>query len=280
LTRIVADENHVTLHTALMQGAKLLEEAGVDAPRLTAEVLLGYATHVDRTYFYAHPEQELREVEWIHFGRYLHERMRGKPTQYITHRQEFYGREFAVSPAVLIPRPETEHLVEAALPLVRGVVVDVGSGSGAIGITLALECKSLVIAADISSEALAVTVENARALGAAIAPLRSDLLTAFADDSVDLVVSNPPYVAESVRESIQKEVRDWEPGLALFGGADGLEVYRRLIPEAWRVLRTGGHLVLELGFDSLPEVEKLLGVPVTVHKDLAGIARVLVCQKA
>jgi release factor glutamine methyltransferase len=280
LTRIVADENHVTLHTALMQGAKLLEEAGVDAPRLTAEVLLGYATHVDRTYFYAHPEQELREVEWIHFGRYLHERMRGKPTQYITHRQEFYGREFAVSPAVLIPRPETEHLVEAALPLVRGVVVDVGSGSGAIGITLALECKSLVIAADISSEALAVTVENARALGAAIAPLRSDLLTAFADDSVDLVVSNPPYVPESVRESIQKEVRDWEPGLALFGGADGLEVYRRLIPEAWRVLRTGGHLVLELGFDSLPEVEKLLGVPVTVHKDLAGIARVLVCQKA
>jgi release factor glutamine methyltransferase len=112
-----------------------------------------------------------------------------------------------------------------------------------------------------------------------VAPVRCDLLTAFADDSVDLVVSNPPYVAESMRESMQREVRDWEPGLALFGGGDGLEVYRRLIPEAWRVLRLGGHLVLELGFDSLPEVERRLPVPVTVHKDLAGIARVLVCQK-
>jgi release factor glutamine methyltransferase len=269
----------VTLHTALLQGAKLLEDAGVDAPRMTAEVLLGYAVHVDRTYFYAHPEQELREVEWIHFGRYLHERMRGKPTQYITHRQEFYGREFVVSPAVLIPRPETEHLIEAALPLVGGVVVDVGSGSGAIAITLALECNSRVIAADLSGDALGVTMDNAVRLGAEISPVQSDLLTAFADDSVDLVVSNPPYVAESVRESMQREVRDWEPGLALFGGADGLEVYRRLIPEAWRVLRHGAHLVLELGFDSLLGVERLLGVPVTVHRDLAGIARVLICQK-
>jgi release factor glutamine methyltransferase len=270
----------VTMHTALTQGTRLLEDAGVDAPRLTAEVLLGYAVHVDRGYFYAHPEQELREVEWIHFGRYLHERMRGKPTQYITHRQEFYGREFVVSPAVLIPRPETEHLVEAAVPLVRGVVVDVGSGSGAIAITLALECKSRIVAADVSSEALQITVENAHVFGAAIAPVQCDLLAAFADASVDLVVSNPPYVAETARESMQREVRDWEPALALFGGADGRELYRRLIPESWRVLRPGGHLALELGFDSLPEVEKLVNVPVTVHKDLAGIARVLVCQKA
>ena len=270
----------MTLHTALMQGTKLLEDAGVDAPRLTAEVLLGYAVHMDRTYFYAHPEQELREVEWIHFGRYLHERMRGKPTQYITHRQEFYGREFAVSPAVLIPRPETEHLIEAALPLVRGVVVDVGSGSGAIAITLGLERKSRIIAADLSDDALRVTMDNAVRLGAAISPVQCDLLTAFSDESVDLVISNPPYVAESARESMQREVRDWEPGLALFGGADGLAVYRRLVPEAWRVLGPGGHLVLELGFDSLPEVERLLPVPVTIHKDLAGIARVLVCQKA
>jgi release factor glutamine methyltransferase len=270
----------VTLHTALLQGAKLLEDAGVDAPRLTAEVLLGFAVHVDRSYFYAHPEQELREVEWIHYGRYLHERMRGKPTQYITHRQEFYGREFTVSPAVLIPRPETEHLVEAALPLVRGMVVDVGSGSGAIAITLSLECKLPVIAADLSGDALRVTMDNASRLGAEILPLRCDLLTAFADGSVDLVVSNPPYVAENVRETMQREVRDWEPAMALFGGRDGLDVYRRLIPEAWRVLRAGGHLALELGFDSLPEVEKLIEGPISVHRDLAGIARVLVCQKA
>ena len=269
----------MTLHTALMQGTKLLEDAGVDAPRLTAEVLLGHAVHVDRAYFYAHPEQKLREVEWIHYGRYLHERMRGKPTQYITRRQEFYGREFVVSPAVLIPRPETEHLVEAALPLVHGVVVDVGSGSGAIAVTLALETGSHVFAADISLEALRITLENAERLCASVSPLQCDLLAAFADGSVDLVVSNPPYVAENVRESMQREVHDWEPALALFGGPDGLEVYRRLIPEAWRVLRPGGHLALELGFDSLPEVEKLVPVPVTIHKDLAGIPRVLVCRK-
>jgi release factor glutamine methyltransferase len=269
----------VTLHTALLQGARLLEEAEVSAARMTAEVLLCHAVHVERSYLYAHPEQELREVEWIHYGRYLHERMKGKPTQYITEKQEFYGREFFVSPAVLIPRPETEHLVEAALPLVRGVVVDVGSGSGAIAVTLALEAKWRVMAADVSREALLVTGENAGRLGADVCLVQGDLLGAFRDASVDLVVSNPPYVAEEARESLQREIRDWEPGLALFGGASGFEVYRRLIPEAWRVLRTGGHLVMELGFDSLPEVARLLPVLGSVHQDLAGIARVIVCQK-
>ena len=270
----------MTLQTALLQGTKLLGDAGVEAPRLTAEVLLGHAVHVERVYLYAHPEQELREVEWIHYGRYLHERMQGKPTQYITRRQEFYGREFVVSPAVLIPRPETEHLVEAALPLVRGVVVDVGSGSGALAVTLALEAQHTVIAVDLSSDALRVTRENALRLGASVMPVLCDLLTGFADASVDLVVSNPPYVAEKVREGMQREVRDWEPRLALFGGADGLEIYRRLIPEAWRVLRPEGHLAMELGFDSLPEVTRMVPGEVTVHKDLAGIARVIVCQKA
>jgi release factor glutamine methyltransferase len=270
----------VTLQTALLQGAKLLEDAGVEAPRLTAEVLLGHAVHVERVYLYAHPEQELRDVEWIHYGRYLHERMQGKPTQYITKRQEFYGREFLVSPAVLIPRPETEHLVEAALPLVRGVVVDVGSGSGALAVTLALEARHSVIAVDVSADALRVTQENTSKLGAAVIPVLCDLLTGFADLSVDLVVSNPPYVAEKSREGMQREVRDWEPRLALFGGADGLEIYRRLIPEAWRVLRPGGHLAMELGFDSLADVQRMVPGEVSVHKDLAGIARVIVCQKA
>ena len=269
----------MTLQTALSQGAKLLQDAGVSSPRLTAEVLLGYAMHVERAYFYAHPEQELREVEWIHYGRYLHERIRGKPTQYITHKQEFYGREFAVSPAVLIPRPETEHLVEAALPLAGGIVVDVGSGSGAIAVTLALETGARVIATDVSAEALAVTMENAEGLGASILPLRCDLLSAFANQTVDLVVSNPPYVAEDVRATLQREVRDWEPALALFGGPDGLAIYRRLIPDAWRVLRPGGHLVLELGYDSLPEVKRMVPGPVALHYDHAQIPRVLVCRK-
>src|SRR5713226_1162381 len=105
----------MTVQTALVQGTRLLEEAYVGVPRLTAEVLLAHALRCERVYLFAHPEQELREVEWLHYGRYLHERMQGKPTQYITKRQEFYGREFVVGPDVLIPRPETEHLVEAAI---------------------------------------------------------------------------------------------------------------------------------------------------------------------
>ena len=111
----------MTLQTALLQGTELLEEAAVPVPRLTAEVLLMHATGQRREYLYAHPEQELREVEWIHYGRYLHERLKGKPTQYITKRQEFYGRDFRVTPDVLIPRPETEHVVEVALAVARGV---------------------------------------------------------------------------------------------------------------------------------------------------------------
>src|SRR5271166_5826707 len=117
----------MTLQTALLQGTGLLEDAGIAVPRLTAEVLLSHALRCERVYLYAHPEQELREVEWLHYGRYLHERMQGKPTQYITRRQEFYGREFRVTPDVLIPRPETEHVVEVARAVARGArrIVDV-----------------------------------------------------------------------------------------------------------------------------------------------------------
>ena len=121
--------------TALLQGTRLLEDARVAVPRLTAEVLLGHALHVERAWLYAHPEHELSEIEWLHYGRYLHERMLGKPTQYITHRQEFYGREFRVTPEVLIPRPETEHVVEVALRVARSSrrLLDVGTGSGRAG---------------------------------------------------------------------------------------------------------------------------------------------------
>ena len=131
----------MTLQTALIQGTQLLEEASAAVPRLTAEVLLSHALKCERVYLYAHPEQELREVEWIHYGRYLHERMQGKPTQYITKRQEFYSREFRVTPDVLIPRPETEHVVEVALAVARdaGRILDVGTGSGALAVTLQLE---------------------------------------------------------------------------------------------------------------------------------------------
>src|ERR1700730_8531136 len=154
----------MTIQTALLQGTKLLEEDAIGAPRLTAEVLLAHALLRDRSYLYAHPEEELTETGWIHYGRYLHERLRGKPTQYITGRQEFYGRDFRVTADVLIPRPETEHVVEGALDLARGAgrILDVGTGSGALAVTLHLELKAQAAATDISPAALAVSAENAR----------------------------------------------------------------------------------------------------------------------
>src|SRR5437660_7247411 len=148
----------MTVQTALLQGTALLEEAGIAVPRLTAEVLLAHALRRDRVYLFAHPEHVLAEVEWLHYGRYLHERMKGKPTQYITGRQEFYGREFRVTPDVLIPRPETEHVIEAALALARGAqrVLDIGAGSGAIAATLALELHAEAFATEISPAAAAI----------------------------------------------------------------------------------------------------------------------------
>src|SRR5258708_7675337 len=153
----------MTLNTALLQGTKLLEEAVISVPRLTAEVLLAHALKLERVYLYAHSDEELSEVAWIHYGRYLHERLKGKPPQYITGRQEFYGRDFHVTPDVLIPRPETEHLVTACLArLHRGdAVLDVGAGSGAVAITLALECAARGYATDISIAALRLARENA-----------------------------------------------------------------------------------------------------------------------
>src|SRR5229473_6301960 len=134
------------LRTALTQGQKLLEDGAISAPRLTAEVLLAHAIGCDRTWLYAHSDEELREVWWIHYGRYLHERLNGKPTQYITGRQEFFGREFRVTPDVLIPRPETELVVETVLEAAGNArrILDAGTGSGAIAVTLQLETQALV----------------------------------------------------------------------------------------------------------------------------------------
>jgi release factor glutamine methyltransferase len=272
----------MTLGTALIQGTQLLEEAAVAVPRLTAEVLLSHAVHCRREYLYAHPEQELREVEWIHYGRYLHERMQGKPTQYITQRQEFYGREFRVTPDVLIPRPETEHVVEVALAVARGAqrLVDVGTGSGALAVTLQLEMGALACATDISSAALSVATGNAERLSARVDFVGCDLLSAVADRSVDLVVSNPPYVPLGTREGLQREVRDWEPHVALFAGESGCELYGRIAADAPRVLRPGGWLIMELGFGSVNHVSGLLqGWPeVRVEPDLAGIPRVIAAR--
>src|SRR5258708_13856039 len=245
--------DRLSIQTALLQGVKLLEEAAIAVPRLTAEVLLAHALGRERSYLYAHPEESLSEVGWLHYGRYLHERLKGKPTQYITGCQEFYGREFRVTPDVLIPRPETDHLIEAALARIRpgDAVLDVGAGSGAIGITLALETAAQIYAADISIAALRVAGENARRLSASISLAACDLTSAFSDRSFDLVASNPPYVPQTDQPALQREVRDYEPAVALFGGPTGLDVYQRLASEARRGVRAKGWALLELGYHSL-----------------------------
>jgi release factor glutamine methyltransferase len=273
----------VTAGEALLQAIDLLTTGAVPEPRLTAEVLLGYALHKNRTWLYAHPEHILSELEWLHFGRYLHERIQGRPTQYITKTQEWYGRPFRVTPAVLIPRPETEHVIERALELSPRPqrILDIGTGSGAIAITLALELQAEVFATDLSLEALLVARENAGRLEARVEFVNCDLAAAIRG-SFDLVVSNPPYVPEDEIPGLQREVRDHEPRIALNGGSQGLELYRKIIPQAELLLKTGGALLFEMGYRSEPGIREALGpgwCDVKTGYDLAGLPRVLCARR-
>jgi release factor glutamine methyltransferase len=271
----------MTIKTALAQGVKLLEDNDVPSPRLTAEVLLCHALQREKSYFYAHPEAELPELAWIHYGRYLHERLKGKPTQYITHRQEFYGRMFRVTPDVLIPRPETEHVVEATLEFHAARVLDIGCGSGAIAISIQCESNASVWASDISPNAIRVACENAERLGARVQFAVADLGSCFAPGFFDLIVSNPPYISTRDAAGMQREVRDWEPHLALFAGETGNEMYSRIVECSERLLVPGGHLVLELGYRSAQAVKAMLGAKwgnLELLPDLAGIDRVLVAR--
>ncbi|HUS05366.1 MAG TPA: peptide chain release factor N(5)-glutamine methyltransferase [Bryobacteraceae bacterium] len=273
----------LTIRTALQQGTRLLEEGSIIAPRLTAEVLLCHALRCERPYLYSHSENELTQLVWLHYGRYLHQRLCGTPTQYITKKQEFYGRDFYVDPNVLIPRPETELVVETALGRLGRTsrVVDIGCGSGAIAVTLQLEIGCTVFATDISAGALAVARSNSDRLDANVSLIHADLLMPFRGRTLDMVVSNPPYIAEGDRASLAPEVRDHEPALALFAGDSGNDIYASLIVQAARVLRPGGFLVLELGYSSLPEVRDMLGREwqnVEASPDLAGIPRVLAAE--
>ncbi len=272
----------MTVQSALLQGADILDKNAVSVPRLTSEVLLGHAMRCERSYLYAHGTDTLTELAWIHFGRYLNERLRGRPTQYITHRQEFYGRDFFVDERVLIPRPETEHLVEAAVTQLRARrstrVLDIGTGSGAIAISVSLEAGCAVAASDISTEALAVAERNRGTLGASVEFFAADLLEAVRPGTIDLLLSNPPYVPGADAANMQSEVRDWEPHVALFAGDTGFEIYRRLIEGATQAVKLGGRMLVELGYRSLDGVRQMLvdhWTDIEVISDLAGLPRVI-----
>jgi release factor glutamine methyltransferase len=273
------------LRTAITQGSTLLEQGGISVPRLTAEVLLAHALGKERSYFYAHPEEELSELGWIHYGRYLHQRLKRMPTQYITKKQEFWGRDFQVSTDVLIPRPETEHLIETVLAECPDVkcLADIGVGSGAIAVTLSLEMGVKVIATDVSSSALSIARFNAHKHEAQVQFVNCDLCSALADASLDLIVSNPPYVPETDRSELEPEVRDWEPALALFAGPDGLDIYPQLIQQAHRVLKPGGRFIAEMGIHQSATLQAMFGSGWTVvHtiSDLAGIPRIISAQRS
>ena len=272
------------LRTALKQGVKLLEQGGIASPRLTAELLLGHAIGRERVYFLAHPEEELTELGWIHYGRYLHQRLERTPTQYITKKQEFWGREFRVEPGVLIPRPETEHLVEAVLAQCPKAtrIADVGVGSGTIAVTLALELSTHVVATDISVAAIEIARRNVDRLHADVSLIQCDLASAIASQSLDLFVSNPPYVPEEDKPHIEPEVKDAEPAIALFAGADGLALYPSLIADAVRTLKPLGTFMAEIGIgQSLPIAAMLAAQFNSIHfiKDLAGIDRIAVAKR-
>jgi release factor glutamine methyltransferase len=287
----------VSLRDALTDAIAFLDENAVGSPRMNAEMLLMLTLACDRAYLYAHPERTLSADERAQYQGHLQERARGVPAQYIVGHQEFWGLDFIVNPAVLIPRPETEHLVETAIKIARNAsttdvqqqirrrlkIIDVGTGSGAIALALAKELPDAEITAvDLSPEALDVARLNAARLELERVRFQhNDLLAGFEGADFDLVVSNPPYVGESEAEKVQREVRKFEPHIAVFGGPEGLDAVRRLIPQAHAALRTGGWLLMEIGYSQSERVCEMLDSWHDVHTvpDLQGIPRVVVAQK-
>jgi len=301
----------VQLRQALNEAVERLTSARVPSPRMNAELLIMFTLGCDRAYLYAHPERELTPDETQQYDEALARRASGVPAQYITGHQEFWGLDLIVSPAVLIPRPETEHVVEAVLELASGAdskqkqeqkqdqdqrprtrmsaphklrIVDVGTGSGAIALALATELPAAEIhATDISPDALEVARANAARLELAsrIEFHQADLLDGFSPAFFDFVVSNPPYVGEAEEDSVQLEVRKFEPRNAVFAGPTGLEVIERLIPQAHAMLKPGGWLIFEISGTIAAGVRHLLEnwTDLRLTNDLQGIARVAIAQR-
>jgi release factor glutamine methyltransferase len=298
-----------SVRSMLKHGVEQLRAANVPSHTLAAELLLLYVTSQDRAWLYAHPEEIVSDSAAEAYFTLLSRRAAGVPTQHLTGKQEFWGLELEVSPDVLIPRPETEHLIEVALdrlavreiragrpPLLNGenvTLVDVGTGSGCIAIALAKELPAATIyATDISEPALEIARRNAARHGFSDRTqfTKSNLLQVFSSHgnptallSFDLIISNPPYIGLQEAASLPIEVREHEPHTALFGGEEGYELYGALILQAAIHLKPGGLLVLELGFNSLSAVEPLLDpgewTNVSITDDLAGIPRVISAER-
>ena len=303
-------QTSLTIAEALLAAMTGLRKAGLPEPRREANSLLMHATGRDHAFLITHADDELTAEQLSIFRDSLRRRAAGEPFQYIAGRQEFYGLEFEVTPDVLIPRPETELLVEAALELLKGApaphVCDVGTGSGCVAVTLLHERRDARgLALDISPAALAVAARNAarHGVGGRLRFLVSDCFDALGGGAhegarggegegargggdgatrFDLVASNPPYIAEDELAGLQKEVRDHEPRVALTPGGDGLGVVRRLVREAPAFLKPGGHLLVEIGFGQDERVRALVDPAVwtllDIRRDLQGIPRTVVLR--
>jgi len=279
----------VQLKQALADAVSRLHSENVPSPRLNAELLLRFTLDCDRAYLFAHPERELTADEFTRYDAALTERARGVPAQYITGHQEFWGMDLIVTPAVLIPRPETEHVIETVLQLSNKPkgnlrMVDVGTGSGCIALALAKEFPSAEIhATDISPAALEIARTNAARLqlDGRIQFHHTDLLHG-PQPQFDFVVSNPPYVGECEADQVQLEVRKFEPRTAVFAGATGLEVIERLIPQAHVVLGPDGWLVMEISGTITDQTKNLLRdwSDVELIADLQSIPRVVRARKS
>ena len=279
----------VSIAEALREASRVLDQAGVAEARREAGSLLAHVIGKDRTFLISHAEDQLDEDDWKRFEEAVVRRAAGEPSQYIMGVQDFFGRTFRVTPDVLIPRPETELLVEAALAVMnaKAVVCDVGTGSGCIAVTLLCERHDArAVAIDVSEAALEVARQNARELfvESRIEFLLSDLFSELDyDRKFDVIVSNPPYVSANMLTGLQREVRDHEPLIALSPGADGLSLIRRLFNDAPAFLRHNGLMIMEIGFDQGEKVEELVDKNVwTLQKimpDLQGIPRIVVLQK-
>lgn len=296
MSQAIQNAKLVTLRDALRAGIAQLEVAGTPSAPLAGELLLMYAASCDRAFLYAHPEHALTSESLQNFFSLIQRRASGTPTQYLTGRQEFWGLEFQVTPDVLIPRPETEHVIEVALARIgesrRNAaleIADIGTGSGCIAIALATELPNAsVTVIDISAPALAVAARNAarHSVESRIQFIESDLFGSVdLHRRFDVIVSNPPYVALRDAQTLAVEVREHEPRQALFAGEDGLAAYRALIAQAESRIKDGGHLVLELGLGQFEPVSELIDAArgwsrISATMDLAGIPRVLAATRA